>query len=520
MGGRSMDTDDLVFNLEEKKKAIRGTEDKGAIEKQHAKGKLTARERIDILLDPSSFQEFDLFVKTRSTYFDLDKKNIPSDGVVTGIGTINERRVALYSQDFNVIGGSLGEMHALKITKMQDLALKLGIPFIAMNDSGGARIQEGVDSLRGFGDIFIRNVKASGVIPQISLQLGPTAGGAVYSPAIMDFIVMTEKATMYITGPNVVEAVTGEKVTHEALGGGIVHNEKSGVAHFLAKDDNDAIEIVKKLLSFLPDNFLQEPQIVESKDQTDRETPELRNVIPTEPNKTYNVKSIIKEVVDNGEFLEVQETYARNAVVGFGRIGGRSVGIVANQAMYLAGVLDINSADKIARFIRFCDAFNIPLVTFVDSPGYLPGTVPEHEGIIRHGAKILYAYSEASVPKITVILRKAYGGAYIAMCSKHLGADAVFAYPQAEIAVMGADGAANIIFAKEISSAHNPEEVRAEKIKEYREQFANPYKAAERGYVDDVIDPKDTRSVIAKTLTFLRSKSEDPVQKKHGNIPL
>ncbi|MGC8721743.1 MAG: acyl-CoA carboxylase subunit beta [Caldisericaceae bacterium] len=515
-----MEKNELTEILNEKKKAIRGTGNKEAVEKQHAKGKLTARERIDLLLDSGSFQEFDLFVKTRSTYFGLDKKDIPADGVVTGIGTVNGRRVALYSQDFNVIGGSLGEMHALKITKMQDLATKLGIPFIAMNDSGGARIQEGVDSLRGYGDIFVRNVKASGVIPQISLQLGPTAGGAVYSPAIMDFIIMTEKATMYITGPNVVEAVTGEKVTHEELGGGVIHNEKSGVAHFLAKDDAEAIETVKKLLSYLPDNYLQEPRVTESDDSTERETPELRNAVPLDPNKAYNVKSIIKAVLDEGDFLEVQETFAQNAVVGFGRIGGRSVGIIANQAMYLAGVLDINSADKIARFIRFCDSFNIPVVTFVDTPGYMPGTAQEHGGVIRHGAKILYAYSEATVPKITIILRKAYGGAYIAMCSRHLGADAVFAYPNAEIAVMGADGAANIIFAKEISSAPDPDEARTQKIKEYREQFANPYKAAERGYVDDVIDPADTRKVVANMLTFLRSKSEDAVQKKHGNIPL
>ncbi|MGB9695332.1 MAG: acyl-CoA carboxylase subunit beta [Caldisericaceae bacterium] len=515
-----MEKNELTEILNEKKKAIRGTGNKDAIEKQHAKGKLTARERIDLLVDSGSFQEFDLFVKTRSTYFGLDKKDIPADGVVTGIGTVNGRRVALYSQDFNVIGGSLGEMHALKITKMQDLATKLGIPFIAMNDSGGARIQEGVDSLRGYGDIFVRNVKASGVIPQISLQLGPTAGGAVYSPAIMDFIIMTEKATMYITGPNVVEAVTGEKVTHEELGGGVIHNEKSGVAHFLAKDDAEAIETVKKLLSYLPDNYLQEPKVIESNDSTERETPELRNAVPLDPNKAYNVKSIIKAVLDEGDFLEVQETFAQNAVVGFGRIGGRSVGIIANQAMYLAGVLDINSADKIARFIRFCDSFNIPVVTFVDTPGYMPGTAQEHGGVIRHGAKILYAYSEATVPKITIILRKAYGGAYIAMCSRHLGADAVFAYPNAEIAVMGADGAANIIFAKEISNAPNPDEARTEKIKEYREQFANPYKAAERGYVDDVIDPADTRKVVANMLAFLRSKSEDAVQKKHGNIPL
>lgn len=515
-----MSFDELIYELEEKKKALSQVEDKSIAEKQHTKGKLTARERINLLVDPSSFQEFDMFIKTRTTYLGLDKKFIPCDGVVTGIGTVNGRRIALYSQDFTAIGGSLGEMHAFKIVKMQELAMKLGIPFIGINDSGGARIQEGVDSLRGYGEIFIRNVKASGVIPQISLQLGPTAGGAVYSPAIMDFIIMTEKATMYITGPNVVQAVTGEKVSHEELGGGIIHNEKSGVAHFLAKNDEEAISLVKKLLSYIPDNNLQEPETEETSDPVERETPSLRELIPTDPTKPYNVKDLIKETVDNGEFLEVHEGFAKSAVVGFARINGRSVGIVANQAAYLAGVLDINSADKIARFVRFCDAFNIPLVSFVDTPGYMPGTVQEHGGVIRHGAKILYAFSEASVPKITLILRKAYGGAYIAMCSRHLGADAVFAYPQAEIAVMGAEGAANIIFAKEIETAQNPEEVRKQKISEYREQFANPYRAAERGYIDDIIDPKDTRKVIARALEFLRSKSEEAPQKKHGNIPL
>ena len=514
-----MSIDDRLKELEEKKSKIKNL-DPQVVEKQHQKGKLTARERIDLLLDPHTFEEFDPFVKTRSTYFGLDKKFIPADGVVTGIGKVNGRRVAVYSQDFTAQGGSLGEMHALKIVKMQELAMKLGIPFVAMNDSGGARIQEGVDSLRGYGEIFIRNVKASGVIPQISVQLGPTAGGAVYSPALMDFIIMTEKATMYITGPNVVEAVTGEKVTHEQLGGGIVHNEKSGVAHFLAKDDEEAINMVKILLSYLPDNYLQDPPVVETTDSTERETPSLLQIVPEEPNVPFDVKEVIKEVVDEGSFFEVHEDFARNAVVGFARVGGRTVGIVANQPAYLAGVLDIDSSDKIARFVRFCDAFNIPLVTFVDTPGYMPGTAQEHGGVIRHGAKILYAYSEATVPKITVIMRKAYGGAYIAMCSRHLGADAVFAFPQAEIAVMGAEGAANIIFAKEIESAENPEEMRKKKIEEYRSQFSNPYLAAERGYVDDVINPKDTRKVLAYMLDFLRSKHEDPVPKKHGNIPL
>jgi acetyl-CoA carboxylase carboxyltransferase component len=514
-----MSIDDRLKELEEKKSKIKNL-DPQVVEKQHQKGKLTARERIDLLLDPHTFEEFDPFVKTRSTYFGLDKKFIPADGVVTGIGKVNGRRVAVYSQDFTAQGGSLGEMHALKIVKMQELAMKLGIPFVAMNDSGGARIQEGVDSLRGYGEIFIRNVKASGVIPQISVQLGPTAGGAVYSPALMDFIIMTEKATMYITGPNVVEAVTGEKVTHEQLGGGIVHNEKSGVAHFLAKDDEEAINMVKMLLSYLPDNYLQDPPVVETTDSTERETPSLLQIVPEEPNVPFDVKEVIKEVVDEESFFEVHEDFARNAVVGFARVGGRTVGIVANQPAFLAGVLDINSSDKIARFVRFCDAFNIPLVTFVDTPGYMPGTAQEHGGVIRHGAKILYAYSEATVPKITVIMRKAYGGAYIAMCSRHLGADAVFAFPQAEIAVMGAEGAANIIFAKEIESAENPEEMRKKKIEEYRSQFSNPYLAAERGYVDDVINPKDTRKVLAYMLDFLRSKHEDPVPKKHGNIPL
>jgi len=514
-----MSIDDRLKELEEKKSKIKNL-DPQVVEKQHQKGKLTARERIDLLLDPHTFEEFDPFVKTRSTYFGLDKKFIPADGVVTGIGKVNGRRVAVYSQDFTAQGGSLGEMHALKIVKMEELAMKLGIPFVAMNDSGGARIQEGVDSLRGYGEIFIRNVKASGVIPQISVQLGPTAGGAVYSPALMDFIIMTEKATMYITGPNVVEAVTGEKVTHEQLGGGIVHNEKSGVAHFLAKDDEEAINMVKTLLSYLPDNYLQDPPVVETTDSTERETPSLLQIVPEEPNVPFDVKEVVKEVVDEESFFEVHEDFARNAVVGFARVGGRTVGIVANQPAYLAGVLDINSSDKIARFVRFCDAFNIPLVTFVDTPGYMPGTAQEHGGVIRHGAKILYAYSEATVPKITVIMRKAYGGAYIAMCSRHLGADAVFAFPQAEIAVMGAEGAANIIFAKEIESAENPEEMRKKKIEEYRSQFSNPYLAAERGYVDDVINPKDTRKVLAYMLDFLRSKHEDPVPKKHGNIPL
>lgn len=515
-----MGIDELLNELNEKKEKIKEGGGKEAIQKQHEKGSLTAWERIEYLVDEGSFIEFDEFVKTRSTYFGLDKVFAPKDGVITGIATINGRRIALYAQDFTTLGGSLGEMHALKIVKMQDLAMKLGIPIVGLNDSGGARIQEGVDSLFGYGEIFYRNTKASGVIPQIAVNMGPTAGGAVYSPAIMDFIIMTEKAFMYITGPNVVKAVTGEEISHEGLGGGLVHNQKSGNAHFLASDDKEALDILKKLLSYIPDNYLQDPPIVETDDPIDRIDESLRNVVPDDPSKPYDVMDIIRKVVDNGEFLEVHKYFAPNIVVGFGRIAGRSVGIVANQAKYLAGVLDINSSDKGARFVRFCDAFNIPIITFTDCPGYLPGVNQEHGGVIRHGAKLLFAYSEATVPKITIILRKAYGGAYIAMSSRHLGADVVYAYPTAEIAVMGAEGAAEIIFRKEIQSAPDKEEMRKLKIKEFRDQFANPYRAAERGYVDDVIDPAETRLKIAKALLFLRSKSVESPAKKHGNIPL
>ncbi|MDI6860605.1 MAG: carboxyl transferase domain-containing protein [Caldisericia bacterium] len=515
-----MGIDELLNELNEKKKKIQESGGEEAIKKQHEKGSLTAWERIEYLVDEGSFVEFDQFVKTRSTYFGLDKIFAPRDGVITGIATINGRRVALYAQDFTVLGGSLGEMHALKIVKMQDLAMKLGIPIIGLNDSGGARIQEGVDSLFGYGEIFYRNTKASGVIPQIAVNMGPTAGGAVYSPAIMDFVIMTEKAFMYITGPNVVKAVTGEEITHEGLGGGLVHNQKSGVAHFLASDDKEALDILKKLLSYIPDNYLQDPPYVETNDPIDRKDISLRDVVPTDPTKSYDVLDIILKVVDNGEFLEVQKYFAPNIVVGFARIGGQSVGIVANQAKYLAGVLDINSSDKAARFVRFCDAFNIPIVTFSDCPGYLPGVAQEHGGVIRHGAKLLFAYSEATVPKVTIILRKAYGGAYIAMSSRHLGADVVYAYPTAEIAVMGAEGAAEIIFRKEIQSAENKEEMRKLKIKEFRDMFANPYRAAERGYIDDVIDPAETREKIAKALIFLKTKSQEIPNKKHGNIPL
>jgi acetyl-CoA carboxylase carboxyltransferase component len=518
--GVNMDMDSLLNELQEKQKSIALGGGEQRIARQHEQNKLAAWERIRLLTDEGSFMELDEFIKCRSGCFGLDRQVIPKDGVLTGVATIGGRRVALYAQDFTVLGGSLGEMHALKIVKVMDLATKLGIPFIGLNDSGGARIQEGIDSLFGYGEIFFRNTRASGVIPQIAVNLGPTAGGAVYSPAIMDFVIMSKQATMYITGPNVVKTVMGEEVSHEGLGGGVVHNRNSGVAHFLAEDDQSALRTAQRLLSYLPDNYLQEPPRKETGDPTDRSNSSLREALPADPARSYDVLPLITELVDDGEFLEVQRYFAPNIVVGFARVGGRSVGVVANQAKNLAGVLDINSADKAARFIRFCDAFNIPLLTLTDCPGYLPGVQQEHGGVIRHGAKLLFAYSEATVPKITVILRKAYGGAYIAMCSRHLGADVVFAYPTAEIAVMGAEGAAEIIFKKEIQSAADPEVAREQKIREYREQFYNPYRAAERGFVDAVIDPAETRKRVARALDFLRTKAESYPEKRHGNIPL
>jgi len=508
-----------LLAMEQRRASIlkHGGDDKVAA--QHEKEKKTARERIDLLLDEGSFVEYGAFVKTRSTYYGLDKMNLPTDGVVTGIGTVNGRKVAVYAQDFTILGGSLGEAHALKIVKMQDLALQSGIPCIAMLDSGGARIQEGIDSLDGYGRIFFRNSRSSGAIPQISLILGPTAGGAVYSPAITDFIIMTRKtSTMYITGPAVVKDVLSEEVTHEQLGGGLVHNQRSGVAHFLAGDDEDAIAIARELLSYMPQNFREQPPIGPTQEIT--EDLSLRDVIPSGANKPYDVKDIIAKIADDNHFLEVHRLFAPNIVVGFARIGGRPVGIIANQAKFMAGVLDINASDKASRFIRFCDCFNIPLLTLVDVPGYMPGTAQEHGGIIRHGAKLLYVYSEATVPKVTLILRKAYGGAYLGMCSKYLGADMVLAYPSAEIAVMGASGAAEIIFAREIKNAENPQDVRAQRIKEYEDQFSNPYRAAERGSVDDIIDPKDTRRKLAQAFDALETKRETSPDKRHGNIPL
>ncbi|KLO22709.1 methylmalonyl-CoA carboxyltransferase [Marinitoga sp. 1197] len=490
------------------------------IEKQHKLGKLTARERIELLVDKGSFVETDLFVKHRSTNFGLDKKIFPYDGVITGIGTINGQKIAIYSQDFTVQGGSLGEMHAKKIMKIQDMAMKYGIPIIGINDSGGARIQEGVDSLYGYGGIFYRNTLASGVIPQITIIAGPCAGGAVYSPAITDFIIMVDNTSqMFITGPQVIKAVTGENVDKNQLGGAMAHNAKSGVAHFIAESDEDAMNIAKKLLSYIPSNNLETPEDFDFDNNFD--LPEkIYEIVSPNPKKGYDIRDILNLVLDKNSFFEVHKYYATNIVVGFGRLGGKSVGIIANQPKVLAGALDINSSDKAARFIRFCDAFNIPIITFVDTPGFLPGVGQEHGGIIRHGAKLLYSYSEATVPKLTVILRKAYGGAYIAMASQHIGSDFVFAWPTAEIAVMGSEGAANIIFRKDIQNSENPEKTRMEKIEEYKKEFANPYVAAGRGYIEDVIDPKETRKVLIQTLYISESKAEPRPNKKHGNIPL
>lgn len=494
-----------------------GGEDK--IKKQHEEGKLTTRERIDALVDEGTFFEIDDHIKHRSTYFGLDQKYFPADGIVTGIGKVNGREVAIFSQDFTVQGGSVGEMHALKIAKIQDMAMKMGIPLVGVNDSGGARIQEGVDSLYGYGEIFYRNTLASGVIPQITIIAGPCAGGAVYSPAITDFVIMVDKTSkMFITGPEVIKAVTGEDVSQESLGGAEIHNSKSGVAHFIAKDDVDAMRIVKKILSYVPSNNMEQPTIEEiEKIETDES---INSLIPPISNKPYDMVDVINKIVDPETFFEVQPKFARSMLTGFARIGGRVVGIVANQPKVLAGVLDIDSSDKAARFIRFLDAFNIPVITFADTPGFLPGTSQEYGGIIRHGAKLLFAYSEASVPKITVITRRDYGGAYIAMGSKHLGADVVLAWPTAEIAVMGAEGAANIIFRNEIKNSSDPEKTRAEKIKAYADTFSSPYVAASRGYVDTVILPSETRTRIIRALEILSSKVEGKPAKKHGNIPL
>lgn len=491
------------------------------VEKQHASGKLTARERITLLFDENTFVELDAFVKHRSTNFGMDSVDAPGEGVVTGYGQVDGRLVYAYAQDFTVIGGSLGEMHANKIVKVLDNALKVGAPVVGLNDSGGARIQEAVDALSGYGKIFYRNTIASGVIPQITAIMGPCAGGAVYSPALTDFVFMVEKTSqMFITGPQVIETVTGEKVTAEKLGGAMTHNSVSGVAHYKSHNDEEAIAQIRRLLSFLPSNNMEKAPAFAVTDDINKLLEDLDEIIPDNSNKPYDMNHIIQEIVDGGDFMEYQHHFAKNIITGFGRINGQSVGIIANQPKVLAGCLDVNASDKAGRFIRTCDAFNIPLLTIVDVPGFLPGTEQEYNGIIRHGAKMLYAYSEATVPKVTLIVRKAYGGAYLAMSSKDLGADLVIAWPSAEIAVMGPQGAANIIFRDDINKAEDPVAMRAQKVQEYTDEFATPYKAAERGFVDDVIDPDMTRVRLIDAFNMLASKRESRPSKKHGNIPL
>ncbi|MFN0155119.1 MAG: acyl-CoA carboxylase subunit beta [Gaiella sp.] len=492
-----------------------------AIQRQRDRGKLLARERLERLLDPGSFVELDRFVRHRESEFGMRDRRPWGDAVVTGYGTVFGRKVFVFSQDFTIFGGSLSEVFAEKVCKVMDLAVKYGCPVIGINDSGGARIQEGVVSLAGYAEIFWRNVQASGVIPQLSLVMGPCAGGAVYSPAITDFILMAEGSSyMFITGPDVVRTVTGEEVSQEELGGAAAHAAKSGVAHFTAPDEDAVLRDARYLLSFLPQNNLELPVYAIPNDPVDREAPELDTFIPDSPNKPYDMKRVISTVVDDGHFLEVQAQWAQNIVCGFARLGGYPVGIVGNEPSQLAGVLDIDASVKAARFVRTCDAFNVPLVTFVDVPGFLPGTSQEWGGIIRHGAKLLYAYAEATVPKLTVITRKAYGGAYDVMSSKHIRADFNVAWPTAEVAVMGPDGAVNIIFRDEIAEAADPEERRAELIAEYKERFANPYSAAERGYVDDVIEPRRTRPVLISALETAQTKREPVPKRKHGNIPL
>jgi acetyl-CoA carboxylase carboxyltransferase component len=491
------------------------------IEKQHAKGKKTARERINSLLDPGSFCEMDMFVTHRAVGQGMEKNHALTDGVVTGWGKIDGRLVYVYAQDFTIMGGSLGESHGQKIVRVMDLAYQNGAPIIGLNDSGGARIQEGVDSLASYGEIFYRNMRASGVIPQISVILGPCAGGAVYSPAITDFIFMTEKNSyMFITGPEVIKAVTGEDVDFDTLGGSSIHCARSGVAHFSSIDEESLIGRLRSLLSYLPSNNLTPPPHVPSMDVPDRTVEVLNEIVPTDPQKPYDVHDVINELVDSGEFLEVQDSYASNLVIGFARFDGYPVGIVANQPAVLAGVLDINASDKGARFIRFCDAFHIPLVTLIDTPGFLPGTEQEYGGVIRHGAKMIFAYAEATVPKVSIILRKAYGGAYIVMSSKHLRGDANYAWPNAEIAVMGPEGAVQIVYRKELSSAKNPDETKAELIQQYRKELANPFVAASHGYLDDVIDPGESRIKIVMALESLREKRASTPSRKHTNIPL
>ncbi len=514
-----MNIDEIIQDLNQRKEKLQLGGGQERLDRQHEAGSLSARERIGVLLDQDSFQEAGIFAKHRCTNFGMTDKEMAADGVVTGAGSINGRLVHIASQDFTVAGGSAGEAHCTKIVQMMQSCLKTGSPFVMINDSGGARIQEGIDSLSGYGKVFYNNVMLSGVVPQISIICGPCAGGAAYSPALTDFIIQTRAARMFITGPSVIKAVTGEEVSSEALGGPVAQMNNSGVVHFIAEDDLDAMVICKRLLSFLPSNNLEDSPRLEA-DEVIFSDKRLNSIIPLDPKQRYDIREVIGHIVDNADFMEVQSSFAPNIVIGFSRIQGRTVGIVANQPNVLAGVLDINASDKAARFIRFCNAFNIPLITFVDVPGFLPGVEQEYGGIIRHGAKMLFAYSAATVPKLTVVLRKAYGGAYLAMCSKDLDADRVVSWPSAEIAVMGADGAVDIIFRNEIKMADDPATRRQELVKEYRETFATPYAAAAHFQVDDIIEPAETRRYLAMSLDFLHSKREFRPQKKHGLIPL
>jgi len=516
-----MAVQDVLDELRRRHEEAEAGGGKTKIEKQHAAGKLTARERIEKLVDPGTFVELDKFKTHRCAEFGMGDKKVPGDGVVTGYGLVNGRHVAIFSQDFTVFGGSLGEAFAQKVCKVMDFAIKQGYPVIGLNDSGGARIQEGVQSLAGYADIFLRNALASGVVPQISAIMGPCAGGAVYSPAMTDFIFMVEKSSyMFITGPDVIRTVTREEVTMEDLGGAITHATRSGVADLHTPSDEECLARIRELLSYLPANNTEDPPLATPNDDPRRRDTALNTIVPENPNKPYDMKDIISRVVDDGRFFEIQPDYARNILVGFARFNGRPVGIVANQPAVLAGCLDIDSSIKAARFVRFCDCFNLPIVTFVDVPGFLPGTAQEYGGIIKHGAKLLYAYCEATVPKVTIITRKAYGGAYDVMSSKHIRADINLAYPTAEIAVMGPDGAVNIIFRNEINESGNDPQVRADLVANYRKLFANPYKAAELGYIDDVILPLDTRPRIIDALEMLKNKRDSNPPKKHGNIPL
>jgi len=510
-----------IIELKQKKEKARLGGGEKRIKMQHAKGKFTARERLELLLDKDSFEEFDMFITHKSTNFGMEKNKPLGDGVVTGSGTINGKLIYVYAQDFTIMGGSLSKTHSQKIVKIMEMATKMGAPIIGLNDSGGARVQEGVEALAGFADIFLRNVMASGVVPQISAIMGPCAGGAVYSPAITDFVIMNRQTSyMFVTGPKVVKTVLNEEITTDDLGGPMVHAKKSGVAHFITENEEETLELIRNLMGYLPSNNLQDPPTKATTDPIDRKCEELNSIIPDDSHKPYNVENVIANIVDESEFLEVARNFAQNIIVGFARMNGKSVGIVANQPEIMAGVLDINASLKAARFIRFCDAFNIPLIVLEDVPGFLPGSNQEHNGIIKHGAKLLYAFAEATVPKITIIMRKAYGGAYCVMNSRHMRADAVYAWPSAEIAVMGPKGAVEIIFRKAAKDTKDEKKFLTEKEDEYRNKFTNPYKAAELGYVDDIIEPSHTRFRIIRALEMLATKKDTNPPKKHGNIPL